>query len=89
MLHGKTVNRSRDFYNLAIIAMIIAPVNFHITDRPAANSERVARIKKVISGEYKPKGLMDIYYGPLDTETARGLAPASYFPSIYSDKRKK
>jgi hypothetical protein len=38
----------------------------------------------VISGEYKPKGLMDLYYGELNEEEAKsGLAPASYFPEIY------
>lgn len=26
---------------------------------------------------------MDIYYGKLDAETRKGLAPASYFPGLY------
>lgn len=68
---------------LSIVAMIIAPNNFNIITASQANAERVARIRKVLSGEYKPKGLMDIYYGPLDTATQKGLAPASYFPSTY------
>ena len=66
--------------------MIIAPNNFSILNRPAANIERTQRIKKVISGEYQPKQLIDVYYGKLDTETQKGLPPASYFPSIYKGK---
>lgn len=74
---------SRDQY-LSLVAMGIAPATFNVKDHPSANAERVARIKKLISGEYKPKGLMDVYYGPLSTETVKaGLAPASYFPGIY------
>jgi membrane carboxypeptidase/penicillin-binding protein len=68
---------------LSIVAMMIAPKNFGIETNPIANKERVSRIKKVISGEYVPKGLMDVYYGPLDTETQKGLAPASYFKDVY------
>jgi membrane peptidoglycan carboxypeptidase len=47
---------------LSLVAMIVAPNNFNILNQPAANIERTGRIKKVISGEYKPKQLMDIYY---------------------------
>ena len=73
---------SQDEY-LSIVAMIIAPMNFNIITHAKANAERTGRIKKVISGEYKPKGLMDLYYGKLDEETVKGLAPASYYPAIY------
>jgi membrane peptidoglycan carboxypeptidase len=84
--YHKAFNKlSRDEY-LSIVAMINAPNNFNIINQPVANAERTRRIKKVVSGEYKPKHLMDIYYGKLDKETQRGLAPASYFPSIYKDK---
>ena len=58
----------------------------HVLIRPAANSERTRRIKRVVSGEYQPKQLMDIYYGTLDRKTRRGLPPASYFPKIYNNK---
>ncbi|OGS21438.1 MAG: hypothetical protein A3J83_08485 [Elusimicrobia bacterium RIFOXYA2_FULL_40_6] len=77
---------SKDEY-LSIIAMIIAPKNFNILTEPSANAERTKRIKNVISGEYKPKSLMDIYYGELEPETQKGLAPASYFKEIYRNKR--
>jgi membrane carboxypeptidase/penicillin-binding protein len=76
---------SNDEY-LSIVAMINAPNSFNIVNQPDANIERTGRIKKVVSGEYKPKHLMDLYYGKLDKETQKGLAPASYFPSIYKDK---
>lgn len=81
--HKPFIGLSEDEY-LSIIAMIIAAQNFNIISCPQANAERVGRIKKVISGEYAPKGLMDVYYGPLDAQTQKGLAPASYFPSKYN-----
>jgi membrane carboxypeptidase/penicillin-binding protein len=84
--YNKTVKKlSKDEY-LSIVAMIIAPNNFHINDHPEANAERTKRIKKVVSGEYKPKKLMDLYYGELDEETQKGLPPASYFPSLVKNK---
>lgn len=83
--HKPFHNLTKDQY-LSIVAMIVAPQNFHIFNKPTANVERTRRIKKVVSGEYKPKQLMDIYYGKLDQETQKGLPPASYFPSIYKDK---
>jgi membrane peptidoglycan carboxypeptidase len=82
--HKAIFELTEDEY-LSLIAMIAAPENFHILNRPEDNAERTARIKKVISGAYKPKSLMDIYYGKLDRDTQRGLAPASYFPSLYKD----
>ncbi|OGF51261.1 MAG: hypothetical protein A2044_03380 [Candidatus Firestonebacteria bacterium GWA2_43_8] len=73
---------TKDEY-LSIVAMIIAPENFNIIKNPGANAKRTERIKKVVSGEYKPKSLMDIYYGELAPEEQKGLAPASYYPSLY------
>jgi len=71
---------SRDQY-LALVAMVIAPATFNVKGRPEANAERVARIKRLLAGEYNPKGLMDLYYGPLSSSTvSAGLPPASYFP---------
>jgi membrane carboxypeptidase/penicillin-binding protein len=52
---------STDEY-LSLVAMIIAPSDFHITKHPEANAVRVERIKKHLKGEYIPKGLMDLYY---------------------------
>ncbi len=68
---------------LALVAMIIAPRNFSLSQHPERNRERVARIKRLVAGEYQPKGLCDLYYGPLDPETQKGLAPFSYFAFYY------
>ena len=74
---------SNDEY-LGLVAMLIAPNTFNVAKQPEANKERVARIKKVISGEYRPKNLMDVYYGKLPEKTVKdGLAAASYFPGMY------
>ncbi|MCU7947638.1 MAG: transglycosylase domain-containing protein [Candidatus Thiodiazotropha sp. (ex Cardiolucina cf. quadrata)] len=68
---------------ITIVAMIIAPTTFSIEKHPKRNKDRVTRIKQVIKGEYKPKGLCDLYYGRLDQETQQNLAPFSYFESYY------
>lgn len=72
---------------IAITAMIIAPETFDIEKFPERNRERVNRIKKMVSGEYKPRGLFDLYYGPLDAETRKNLPPLSYFEYYYSRLR--
>ncbi|MFA5031777.1 MAG: biosynthetic peptidoglycan transglycosylase [bacterium] len=84
--YNKPINQLTEREYLSIVAMIIAPQNFNILNRPEANLERTERLISVILGEYKPKSLMDIYYGQLDEETQKGLAPSSYFPSIYDKK---
>jgi membrane peptidoglycan carboxypeptidase len=68
---------------IAIVAMIIAPETFNIEKFPARNKERVERIKRLVNGEYKPSGLFDLYYGPLDAETQKNIPPLSYFRSYY------
>jgi hypothetical protein len=80
--HRSISELTEDEY-LSLIAMIAAPESFHLLNRRSANAERCARIKKVISGAYQPKSLMDMYYGKLDAKTQQGLAPASYVPSLY------
>jgi len=82
--YGKSFKEISMDQFLSILAMVIALETFHVINKPDANKLRVERMKKVISGEYKPKGLMDLYYGELSEEEAKsGLAPASYFPEIY------
>lgn len=71
--YHKKIARLSEMEYLSIIAMIIAPVNFHLFNRPEVNAERTGRLAKVVSGEYKPIALMDIYYGRLDQETQKGL----------------
>jgi membrane peptidoglycan carboxypeptidase len=80
--HKPFAELSQDEY-LALVGTIIAPATFNPQRYPQRNQERVARIKKLLGGEYKPKGLMDLYYGPLDEETRQGLPPLSYFDSYY------
>jgi len=47
---------------LSLVAMLISPKQFSILENPEMNKERVSRIKAVISGEYVPKELTDLYY---------------------------
>jgi hypothetical protein len=63
--------------------MIVAPNTFDPVHHRSANSERIRRIEELLAGRYHPKSLMDIFYGPLDDETQKGLPPASYYPEIY------
>lgn len=65
---------------ISLIAMLVMPGTFHILDHPEWNSDRTNRIKALMAGEYKPKGLMDQFYGELPQEVINtGLPPASYF----------
>lgn len=73
---------SEDEY-CSIIAMLVAPKIFNIITKPEANAERTRRIRLVVHGEYKPKAVMDIFYGKLEKSETQGLAPASYFPKLY------
>ena len=68
---------------IAIVAMLIAPEIFSVEKFPARNVERVARIKNVVSGAYKPLGLFDLYYGKIDSEVQKDLPPLSYFDCYY------
>jgi membrane peptidoglycan carboxypeptidase len=79
----KTFDQLTEDQYIAIIAMMVAPTTFSVEKRPERNRERVRRIKKLISGEYKLKGLCDLYYGKLDLEAQKNVAPFSYFESYY------
>ena len=48
---------------LSLVAMLIAPNNMHVINKPKENQERVFRISKLIKEQYKPSGVMDVYYG--------------------------
>ena len=73
---------SEDQY-IALVAMIIAPATFSVETSPQRNRQRCERIKLVVSGQYQPKGLCDLFYGKLDSETQKHLPPLSYFASYY------
>ncbi len=47
---------------ISLVAMFNAPKNYNIKERPKTNAARVARIKKMLSGEYKLKSLFDTEY---------------------------
>ena len=83
---GKPFQRLSEDEYLALVAMVIAPAAFHVRRQPERSRERVARIRKVLSGEYKPKGLMDLYYGPLPAQVQGELPRFSYFRSYYDEE---
>lgn len=60
--YGKSFKSLTEDEYLSLVAMIIAPNTFHLLAHPEKNAERVRRIKKLVAGEYKPDGLMDLYY---------------------------
>jgi len=59
---GKEVSKLDDDEYLSLVAMLIGPNQFNILEAPEKNKERVVRIKAVISGEYIPTKLTDVYY---------------------------
>lgn len=60
--YRKSLSQLNNDEYISLIAMIIAPENFHIINHKKQNMERCERIKKVLAGTYKPKSLMDVYY---------------------------
>ncbi|MCU7922027.1 MAG: transglycosylase domain-containing protein [Candidatus Thiodiazotropha sp. (ex Dulcina madagascariensis)] len=60
---GKSFEELSNNEYLSLVAMLIGPDAFSIKHHPGVNGERVKRIKDVLSGEYKPDGLGDVYYG--------------------------
>ena len=81
--YGKEFSQLSQEQYISLVAMIVAPRTFNLRTQPQRNALRVARIKELVAGRYKPKGLCDLFYGPLDQETQKGLAPMSYFESYY------
>lgn len=78
--YHQTVNKLKEQQYISLIAMLVAPNTFHLIDHPEWNMDRTNRIKALIAGKYKPKGLMDQFYGTLPQEVINtGLPPASYF----------
>ena len=85
--YSQSVNTLSEDQFISLIAMIVMPKTFHIIDHPEWNEERSNRIKALIDGEYKPKGLMDQFYGELPQEViSAGLPALSYFPGLYKSK---
>lgn len=63
MYFGKPFSKLTDYEYLSLVAMLIGPDEFSVKYQSARNRGRVERIRKVLSGEYKPRGLRDVYYG--------------------------
>jgi membrane carboxypeptidase/penicillin-binding protein len=47
---------------LSLVAMIIGPNGFNVKTHPEKNAERVRRVERLLNGECKPSGLMDVYF---------------------------
>ncbi|MCG8632175.1 MAG: transglycosylase domain-containing protein, partial [Desulfobacterales bacterium] len=47
---------------LSLVAMLAAPDGFCPLRRPEKHRQRLTRVKAVISGQYQPKSLTDVYY---------------------------
>lgn len=62
----KKVSALEDDEFIALIASLISPETLNVKDYPRENALRVQRIKKVLSGAYKPRGLFDITYEGAD-----------------------
>jgi len=60
--YGKSFEQLSDDEYLSLIAMLIGPNYFSILKAPQKNKERVIRIKAVLTGDYKLRELMDVYY---------------------------
>ena len=77
--YRKPVKKLTEDQYISLIAMLVMPGTFHIIDHPEWNMDRTNRIKALVNGIYKPKGLMDQFYGQLPKEVINsGLPPASY-----------
>lgn len=80
---GKPFSQLNEDQYIALVAMLIAPAIFDVRRYPERNRERVERIKRVVNGEYVPRGLFDVFYGKLDKDIQQGIPPMSYFESYY------
>jgi membrane peptidoglycan carboxypeptidase len=84
--YHQPVNKLTEDQYISLIAMLVMPNTFHIIEHPEWNMDRTNRIKALITGEYKPKGLMDQFYGELPQEVVKaGLPPGSYFGKASKD----
>ena len=59
--HKAFAQLSNDEY-LALLAMIVGPNQFSLLTKPAANQDRVRRIKRLLNKACKPDNVADVYY---------------------------
>ncbi len=64
--YGKAVSDLTEDEYISLIACLISPTELNVKSHPEENAKRVARIRKVLSGEYTPQGLFDITYEGAD-----------------------
>jgi membrane peptidoglycan carboxypeptidase len=60
--YGKDFQALSEDEYLSLVAMLIGPKLYDPVRQPAANAERVRRIKTMLAGQCAPKGLKDVYY---------------------------
>lgn len=80
---GRSFAQLNEDEYIALVAMLIVPATFDVKRYPECNRERIERIKRVVSGEYVPHGLFDVFYGKLDKDIQENIPPLSYFESYY------
>lgn len=67
--YNKEVSELTEDEYISLITCLIAPTDLNVKDAKEENQKRVLRIKKVLSGEYKPNGLFDILYDGADSDS--------------------
>ena len=60
--YSKNLQSLSDDEYLSLVALLVAPNTFSLIKHPEKNTERVDRLKRVISGSYQPSGVTDIMY---------------------------
>jgi len=61
--YGKEFHTLDEKEYIGLVAMFVGCGTFNPIRNPDEHSERVARIQAVLTGEYVPKNMPDIYYG--------------------------
>ncbi|MCO6186584.1 transglycosylase domain-containing protein [Rhizobium sp. L1K21] len=60
-VYGKPVSELSDHEFLRLVAVMIAPANYDLFQPDPELEERVARIERLVAGNCKPNGLMDVW----------------------------
>ena len=61
--YGKEFHALTEKEYIGLVAMFVGCGTFNPFRNPEEHRERVARIQRVLAGEYVPKSMRDIYYG--------------------------
>lgn len=64
--YGKSIPALSEREYISLIACLIDPEGLNIKDHPAQNALRVARIERLLTGEFTPDGVFDITYEGAD-----------------------